>query len=140
MSTTKGNGGSPPGTTPADANHNTTPPATTAVYAEVQDSEDFGQLRRTFRRFAFPMTVGFCAWYFLYVLMSNYATGFMGKVVFGNVNVAFVFGVLQFVSTFAIAWLYSSFAGKKLDEQAARLKAEVEDGVAAATERTEAVR
>ena len=32
--------------------------------------------------------------------MSNWATGFMSTQVVGNINVALVFGLLQFVTTF----------------------------------------
>ena len=32
----------------------------------------------------------------------------MSKQVVGNINVALVFGLLQFVTTFLIAWLYSA--------------------------------
>ena len=39
---------------------------------------------------------------------------------------ALVFGLLQFVSTFLIAWLYSRYADRKLDPVARRLKAEAE--------------
>lgn len=100
--------------------------APAAVYTEVQGSESFGRLRRTHRRFAFPMTAGFCSWYLLYVLLSSYAPGFMGSVLFGHINVAFVFGILQFASTFVIAWLYARYAGARLDGQAAAIKADVE--------------
>ncbi|MFW6690822.1 DUF485 domain-containing protein [Streptomyces sp. MAR4 CNX-425] len=96
------------------------------VYEDVQQSEEFGELRRTHRSFAFPLTVGFIAWYLLYVLLSNYAGGFMGTEVVGNINVAFVLGVLQFATTFAIAWWYARHAAAKLDPQSERLKAEVE--------------
>ena len=37
----------------------------------------------------------------------------------GNINVALVFGLLQFVSTFLIAWMYSSYAERELDPIAA---------------------
>ena len=43
------------------------------------------------------MTVAFFLWYALYVLLSAYARGFMGTKVIGNINVALVFGLLQFV-------------------------------------------
>ena len=33
----------------------------------------------------------------------------------GNINVALIFGLLQFVSTFLIAWLYSRYADRELD-------------------------
>ena len=39
-------------------------------YIAVQESQEFGQLRRTFRNFVFPVTAFFLAWYFLYVLLS----------------------------------------------------------------------
>ena len=39
-----------------------------AAYIAVQGSQEFGELRRKFRRFVFPMTGLFLAWYFLYVL------------------------------------------------------------------------
>ena len=56
------------------------------------------------------MTVAFFLWYALYVVLSAYARDFMGTKVVGNINVALVFGLLQFVTTFLIAWLYARFA------------------------------
>jgi uncharacterized membrane protein (DUF485 family) len=69
-----------------------------------------------------PTTVAFMAWYLLYVVMSSWAGDFMGTKLWGNINVALVFGLLQFVSTFAIAWLYSSYAGRELDPIAGKLQ------------------
>jgi uncharacterized membrane protein (DUF485 family) len=89
-------------------------------------SPEFDGLRRSLRSFVFPMTVAFLAWYLLYVLLSAYARGFMGTKVLGNINVAFVFGILQFVSTFVIAWMYSRYADAKIDPVADRLRAELE--------------
>ena len=43
--------------------------------------------------------------------------------------VALVFGLLQFVSTFGIAWLYSRHANKALDPLAGKLKREYDEGV-----------
>src|SRR3954453_4780381 len=71
-------------------------------YQEVQASEEFQDLRRRFRRFVFPLTGLFLAWYFLYVTLAAYAPGFMSHQLVGNINVGLVFGLLQFVSTFAI--------------------------------------
>ena len=73
-----------------------------ARYLEVQQSEEFGDLRRRFRRFVFPMTALFLAWYFLYVILAAFAPAFMSTKVWGNINIGLVFGLLQFVSTFAI--------------------------------------
>lgn len=90
-------------------------PATPEKYLEVQNSDEFGHLRRTLRRFIFPTTVAFILWYALYVLLSAYARDFMAVKLVGNINVALLLGLLQFVSTFVIAWYYSKFAAEKVD-------------------------
>ena len=61
------------------------------------------------------MTVAFLAWYLLYVVMSNWAHDFMSTKVVGNINVALVFGLLQFVTTFLIAWSTPATPTAKLD-------------------------
>jgi uncharacterized membrane protein (DUF485 family) len=95
-------------------------------YTQVQQSSEFGQLRRTYRSFAFPLTIGFIAWYLLYVLLSNYADGFMASKVAGNINVAFVLGLAQFLTTFLIAWWYSRHAAARLDPKAEAIKSRLE--------------
>ena len=100
-------------------------------YLEVQRSAEFAGLRKTLRGFIFPMTIAFFLWYALYVLLSAYARGFMAVKLIGNINVALVLGLLQFVTTFVIAWLYSRFAASKVDPTADKIKAELEsEGVA----------
>lgn len=90
-------------------------------FAALAQDPDFLALRRKFRAFVFPMTAAFLAWYLLYVVLSAWARDFMGHKVIGVVNVAFVFGLLQFVSTFAIAAAYSRFAARTLDPLADRV-------------------
>lgn len=96
-------------------------------YDEVQASPEFGELRTAHRSFAFPLTIAFVSWYLLYVLLSNYAGGFMGTKVVGNINVALVFGLAQFLTTFLIAWWYSRHAAAKLDPRAEAIKARLGD-------------
>lgn len=100
----------------------------TRKYRDVQNSAEFAGLRRTLRGFVFPMTVAFFLWYALYVLLSAYARGFMSIKLIGNINVALLFGLLQFVSTFLIAWLYSRFAATKVDPVADKIGADLEKG------------
>jgi len=107
------------------------PPQLDDPYVRAQQTPEFAGLRRTLRRFVFPMTVAFFLWYALYVLMSAYARDFMGQKIVGNINVALVFGLLQFVSTFVIAWLYARFADRKIDAIADAIKADVEGGTQA---------
>jgi uncharacterized membrane protein (DUF485 family) len=101
------------------------PPTEAAEYVAVQQSDEFAELRRRLRGFVFPMTVAFFLWYALYVLLSAYARGFMGLKIVGNINVALVFGLLQFVSTFLIAWFYARYAAQKLDPTADKIKQEM---------------
>ena len=97
-------------------------------YRSVQESDEFSALRKAFRRFVFPITVAFLVWYGLYVVLSAYARGFMGHKVTGNINVALIFGLLQFVSTFLIAWWYTHWADRRLDPTAERLRNDIEGG------------
>jgi uncharacterized membrane protein (DUF485 family) len=85
------------------------------VYDELHDSPEFVRLRSLYRGFAFPATAAFLAWYLLYVVMCNWATDFMDTKVIGNVNVALVFGLLQFATTFLIAWLYARYMNRNVD-------------------------
>ncbi len=95
-------------------------------YVEAQNSPEFVELRRRFRRFAFPMAGVFLVWYLLYVLMSTYAPDFMSKQVFGNVNVGLIFGLLQFLSTFVITTMYVRYANKNTDPVADKIRHRLE--------------
>jgi uncharacterized membrane protein (DUF485 family) len=101
-------------------------------YVETQGSAEFAGLRKTLRGFIFPMTVAFFIWYALYVVMSAYARDFMSIKLFGHINVALVFGLLQFVTTFLIAWLYERFSSRKIDPVAEEIRARLESGPAPA--------
>jgi uncharacterized membrane protein (DUF485 family) len=97
-------------------------------YQEVQDSAEFTDLRKRFRRFVFPVTALFLAWYFLYVLLAAYARDFMATKVFGNVNIGLILGLLQFVSTFTITMVYARWADRQFDPTAERLRQHIEEG------------
>ncbi len=92
----------------------------------MQASPDFQALRRSLRRFVFPMTAVFLGWYVLYVLATVYARGFMRTKVLGEINIAYVFGLLQFISTFVIAFCYSRYAERHLDPPAEAIAARME--------------
>ncbi|MFF7144932.1 MULTISPECIES: DUF485 domain-containing protein [Streptomyces] len=98
----------------------------TEEFTAVQQSEEFTELRRSYRSFAFPLTVAFIAWYLVYVLLSSYAGDFMGTKLFGNINVALVLGLAQFLTTFLIAWWYSRHAATTLDPKAEAIKSRME--------------
>ncbi|NNG18234.1 DUF485 domain-containing protein [Naumannella sp. ID2617S] len=133
MSDSRPTGGEPAGEVPPAASGGASRVQPTSdAFVEVANSSEFADLRSRFRRFAFPMTVFFIVWYFLYVLLSCYAEGFMSHRIGGSaITYGLVLGILQFVSTFVITWLYIRHANKSLDPAATRLKDQLESGGAA---------
>ena len=101
-----------------------------AVWEKTQASPEFQDLRRRFRNFAFPLTIAFLVWYFLYVALTAFARDFVSIQVFGNVNLAFLLGIGQFATTFLIMWLYERHSSKELDGPSEALKAKVEKELA----------
>ena len=97
-----------------------------SAYTEVHQSERFQELKRRHRSVVFPLTAIFLAWYFLYVLLADYAHDFMSHKLAGNINVGLVMGLLQFVSTFAITSVYVRFANRKLDPLSEKIRGDVE--------------
>ena len=97
------------------------------VYDRLHESSEFTELRKRYRGFVIPATVAFLAWYLLYVFMSNWAGDFMAVQVVGNINVALVFGLLQFVTTFGLAFMYSQYSNAKLDPLARNLEQSYRD-------------
>jgi uncharacterized membrane protein (DUF485 family) len=94
----------------------------TAAYEEIYESPEFNELRSRFRMLVFPMVVGFLVWYMLYVVCATYAHDFMAEELVGKINVGLVFGLLQFVSTFGIAYYYARRAEADIDVRAKALK------------------
>jgi uncharacterized membrane protein (DUF485 family) len=94
------------------------------VYDDLDARPEMSELRSRYRRFIIPATAAFLAWYFLYVLCSMFAPGLMDSKVVGNINLALIFGLLQFATTFVIAWLYSRYANRHLDPLARQLNDE----------------
>jgi uncharacterized membrane protein (DUF485 family) len=99
-----------------------------SAYEVVHASREFQGLRRHFSAFVTPAVVSFIVWYMLFAILSAFAPGFMAISVAGAVNVGLIFGVLQFVSTFAIAVLFLRWGRNKFDAQSTRLRMRLEQG------------
>lgn len=106
---------------------NETPTPTGRIdYIAVENSPAFKKLKRDHRSFVFPMALLFLVWYFVYVLLGAYAHDFMAQPVFGLTNMGILLGLLQFVSTFGITMAYVAFANRKLDNETAAIRADLE--------------
>jgi uncharacterized membrane protein (DUF485 family) len=97
-------------------------------YVAMQQSPEFQDLRRRYRGWVLPVAAVSLVWYFAYVALAAYASGFMGRAVYGNINIGLVMGLLQFVSTFAVTALYVRHADHVLDPASSRLRRQFEDG------------
>ena len=96
-------------------------------YIAVEQSQPFQELKRRQRSFVFPLAVLFLIWYFVYVLLSSFATDFMAQRVWGDVTIGLLLGLGQFVSTFVITSAYVWYANRRLDPRAAAIRSELED-------------
>ncbi|WP_309065311.1 DUF485 domain-containing protein [Microbacterium sp.] len=95
-------------------------------YVAVEESQGFQNLKRMQRSFIFPLAAFFLLWYFAYVLLAAFATEFMSQKVWGDITVGLLFGLGQFVTTFAITMAYVSFANRRLDPAATEIRRELE--------------
>ena len=96
------------------------------VYDRLHATPEFQELKKRHTSFVLPATIAFLSWYLLYVVMSMWAHDFMSRQVVGNINVALVFGLLQFVTTFLIALFYARHMNSKFDPEADQLRDEIE--------------
>lgn len=99
------------------------------IYAQLAESEEFTELRRRYRSFVLPWTAAFLVWYLSYVVLSNWGGDFMNTKVIGNINLLLLFGLLQFVTTFGIAFLYARHSRTHLDPLARDLEKRYQEGV-----------
>lgn len=95
-------------------------------YVAVEESPRFAELKRRQRGFVFPMAIAFLVWYFAYVLLSSFARDFMAQRVWGDITVGLLFGLGQFVTTFAITMTYVWYANRKLDPIAEEIREDLE--------------
>ena len=103
-----------------------------AVYQRAYDSQEFHELRSRLARFVIPISVAFLIWYLVYVLLATYAHDFMSIKLWGNINIALVIGLAQFVTTFGITWAYVRFANNTVDPIATDLRQSIEAELKAA--------
>ncbi|WP_344131184.1 DUF485 domain-containing protein [Saccharopolyspora halophila] len=84
-------------------------------FERIGQSSEFRELRGRVRRFTFPMTAAFLAWYLVYVVLAAYFPEFMGTRVFGAVNIGLLLGLGQFASTVLIIVWYLRYAAREID-------------------------
>ncbi|HET7463791.1 MAG TPA: DUF485 domain-containing protein [Longimicrobium sp.] len=84
------------------------PPAAApqAAWSVVEAEPQFRELVAARRRFIVPATVFFIVYYFALPILVGYFPGVMDRDVIGNINLAYLFALSQFVMAWVVMWLY----------------------------------
>ena len=99
-----------------------------AYWEGLERTEEFRQLVSARLRFVLPATVFFLVYYFLLPIGNGLAPDLMKTKVIGEVNVAYLFALSQFVMAWTLAYLYIRKANRVFDPLAAKLRARAAAG------------
>jgi uncharacterized membrane protein (DUF485 family) len=94
----------------------------------LEQTEEFRQLVKARMRFVLPATIFFLVYYFLLPLGNGLAPGLMKTRVFGEINVAYLFALSEFVMAWVLAYLYIRKANTVFDTLAAKVRARAGKG------------
>jgi uncharacterized membrane protein (DUF485 family) len=106
------------GTLPHDP---ATDEAVTATEAVGKDPE-MVELEARHRRFVWPATIFFLVYYMALNVLAGSVPDVMGKKLFGEFTFGYLFALSQFVMAFVVAWVYTSWAKRRIDPLAADLR------------------
>ncbi len=104
------------------------PVAATTDWEAVRQSSEFRDLIRSKRRFIIPATAFFLVWYLLLPLGNGLAPGLMKTKVIGNINLAYLFALSEFVMTWVITYLYIRRSENVFDGLAAKVRQRIAGG------------
>jgi uncharacterized membrane protein (DUF485 family) len=93
-----------------------------AQWEGLERTDEFKQLVSARMRFVLPATVFFLAYYFLLPLANGLAPGFMRTNVIGNINIAYLFALSQFVMAWVLAYFYIRQANRVFDPLAEKVR------------------
>jgi uncharacterized membrane protein (DUF485 family) len=95
--------------------------AVTATEAVGRDPE-MVELERRHRRFVWPATAFFLIYYLSLNVLAGTSPDLMGTKLFGEFTFGYLFALSQFVMAFVVAWVYTSWAKRRIDPLAADLR------------------
>jgi len=80
--------------------------ASQTEWDHVAGTTEFQDLMATKKLFIVPAFVFFVVYYFALPILVGYAPRLMSTKIVGNVNLAYLFALSQFIMAWGIAWLY----------------------------------
>ena len=102
--------------------------ADAAHWEGLEKTDEFRQLVRARLRFVVPATIFFLVYYFLLPIGNGVAPDLMKTKVIGQVNIAYLFALSQFVMAWVLAYLYIRKANTVFDPLAAKLRERAASG------------
>lgn len=98
-----------------------------AEWQVIEADADFQQLVAAKRRFIIPATIFFIVYYFALPVLVGYLPDLMDTNVVGNINLAYLFALSQFIMAWALMYLYIRRA-RTWDEMASNIVNKVRGG------------
>jgi uncharacterized membrane protein (DUF485 family) len=95
-----------------------------AEWDAIETSPDFQRLYRDKLGFIIPAGIFFVVYYFALPVLVGYAPEFMSTKIVGDINLAYVFALSQFVMAWTVMYLYVRRA-RRWDREAEQVKAAV---------------
>ena len=89
----------------------------------LEQTDEFRELVRRRFRFVLPATIFFLVYYFLLPLGNGLAPDLMKTKVIGEINIAYLFALSEFVMAWVLAYLYIRKANTVFDGLAAKVRA-----------------
>jgi uncharacterized membrane protein (DUF485 family) len=104
--------------------HDRADEAVTANEAIGRDPE-MVELEARHRRFVWPATIFFLIYYLTLNVLAGTSPDLMGTKLVGEFTFGYLFALSQFVMAFVVAWVYTSWARRRMDPLAADLREKV---------------
>jgi uncharacterized membrane protein (DUF485 family) len=98
-----------------------------AEWQAIEADADFQQLVAAKRRFIIPATIFFIVYYFALPVLVGYFPDMMDTNVIGNINLAYLFALSQFIMAWTIMYLYVRRA-RVFDDMASKIVEKVRGG------------
>ena len=95
--------------------------AVTASEAVAKDPE-MVELENRHRRFVWPITIFFLAYYLALPILAGVAPDLMGTKLFGEFTFGYLFALSEFLMAFVVAWVYARWAASRMDPLATDLR------------------
>jgi uncharacterized membrane protein (DUF485 family) len=99
-------------------------PAEEAVSASeaVAKDPEMVELENRHRRFVWPITIFFLAYYLALPILAGTAPDLMGTKVFGEFTFGYLFALSEFLMAFVVAGVYARWAASRMDPLATDLR------------------